>query len=87
VRVDVYEQGAGGSVDIVDGIGWNIFRLAGTKSQVIDQIVKLQYELSLALDTVSEWDHQKPWLCTGCGVTLPRDYGRTTCHACWVLEV
>jgi hypothetical protein len=55
VRVDVFEQGAGGSVDIVDGIGWNIFRLAGTKFEVIDQIVKLQYELALALDTVSEW--------------------------------
>jgi hypothetical protein len=56
VRIDIYQQGVGGSVDIVDGIGWNIFRLAGTQSQVIDQIVQLQFQLSLALDTVSEWD-------------------------------
>jgi hypothetical protein len=56
VRVTTSALGVGGSVDIIDGSGWNIFRLAGTKQQVIDQLVQLQYELSLALDTVSEWD-------------------------------
>jgi hypothetical protein len=55
VRVNTSAFGVGGSVDIIDGSGWNIFRLAGTKQQVIDQIVKLQYELAVALDTVSEW--------------------------------
>jgi hypothetical protein len=56
MRVDVYAMGVGGSVDIIDGSGWNRLRLAGTKPQLIDKIVKLQYELALALDTVSEWD-------------------------------
>ena len=55
MRVEAYEYGdIGGVVNITDG--WTAARLKGTKSQVIDKIVKLQYDLSVALDTVSEWE-------------------------------
>ena len=55
LRVEAYEWGTiGGTVNITDG--WSSARLKGTKHEVIDQIVRLQYDLSVALDTVSEWE-------------------------------
>jgi hypothetical protein len=54
LRVEAYEYGSiGGVVNITDG--WTAARLKGTKHEVIDQIVRLQYDLSVALDDVSEW--------------------------------
>jgi hypothetical protein len=55
VSVCEYALADGGTVDIIEGNGWNTVRLVGTRVQVIDKITRLQYDLSVALDTVSEW--------------------------------
>lgn len=55
MRVEAYEYGdIGGVVNITDG--WTAARLKGTKAEIIDKIVQLQYDLSVAFDTVLEWD-------------------------------
>jgi len=58
VRVSVceYSLADGGTVDIIEGNGWNTVRMVGTQAQIIDKITQLQYDLAVALDTVSEWE-------------------------------
>jgi hypothetical protein len=61
MRVEAYflPGGTGGVVDIIDGGGWNTVRLQGSPLDIADKITRLQHDLSMALDTVSEWQPAK----------------------------